>query len=173
MAGSGLARYGHADFAILTLLVRLGLRAGEVAGIQFDDVDWRAGTIVIRGKGRRDDRLPLPVDVGDAVVGYLTNSRSRVTDRSVFLTCRAPIRPIDRSSIGDVVRRACARAGLPPVGAHRLRHAMATEMLRQGANLVEMGQVLRHRDLATTAVYAKVDRLVLRSVAQPWPGAVR
>jgi integrase/recombinase XerD len=165
---------GLRNFAILTVLARLGLRSVEVAGLQLDDVDWRAGEIVIRGgKGRRDDRLPLPDDVGEALVAYLRFGRPRVPCRALFVTCKAPRRGIHARIVGDVVRHTGARLGLAPVGAHRLRHALATELLREGADLVEISQVLRHRDLATTAIYAKVDREALRSVARAWPGGRR
>ena len=165
---------GLRNFAILTLLARLGLRSVEVAGLQLDDVDWRAGEIVIRGsKGRRDDRLPLPDDVGEALVAYLRAGRPQVSCRALFITCKAPRRGVHARIVGDVVRHTAASLGLSRVGAHRLRHALATELLREGANLVEISQVLRHRDLATTAIYAKVDREALRSVARPWPGGRR
>jgi len=163
---------GRRDFAVLTLLVRLGLRSAEVAGLELGDLDWRRGEIVVRGKGARQDRLPMPVDVGQAVAAYLAGGRPRVACRRVFLRGRAPIRGIDSTTVTSIVRFACHRAGLPVVGAHRLRHAAATEMLRQGVPLAEIGQVLRHRDLATTALYAKVDRAALLSVAKPWPGGV-
>jgi site-specific recombinase XerD len=164
---------GLRDFAILTMLARLGLRAGEIAGLELDDVDWRAGEVVIRGKSRRDDRLPLPAEVGEALSAYLSGGRPRVESRTLFLTRYAPLRKMHPNTVSRTVMFACQRAGLPPVRAHRLRHALATEMLRQGVALVEISQVLRHRDLATTAVYAKVDRTVLRQVARPWPGGAR
>jgi site-specific recombinase XerD len=164
---------GLRDFAILSLLGRLGLRSGEVAALQLGDINWRAGEILVRGKGRRVDWLPLTVDAGEALAGYLRHGRPLVQCPSVILTSYAPFRGIHPSSITRVVYRACKRAGQSPVGGHRLRHALATEMLRQGSDLVEIGQVLRHRDLASTSVYAKLDRVALRSVAQPWPGAVR
>lgn len=163
---------GARDFAILTLLARLGLRSVEVANLELEDLDWRAGEIVVRGKTRRQDRLPLPSDVGDALVAHLS-LRARHASRRVFLTAHAPRRPIPAAVVGEVVGRACKRAGLSVVGAHRLRHALATEMLRQGATLIDISQVLRHRDLGTTAIYAKVDLARLRDVAQPWPGATR
>ena len=166
------ALVGARDFAILMLLARLGLRSVEVTRLELDDLRWRAGEIVVRGKAHRRDRLPLPGDVGEALVGYLS-LRDRGDARRVFLTLRAPRRPIRADLVGDVVRRVCRRAGLPEVGAHRLRHALATELLRQGASLIDISQVLRHKDLATTAVYAKVDLARLRQVAQPWPGAGR
>ncbi len=164
---------GVRDFAILMLLARLGLRAAEVAGLELDGIDWRAGEIVVCGKGRRDDRLPLPADVGEALAAYLTKARPPATCRNVFVTRHAPLRPMHPNTIGRVVLSACQRAGVPPVRSHRLRHALATEMLRQGVVLTEISQVLRHRDLATTATYAKVDLVWLRQVAQPWPGAAR
>ncbi|WP_235922243.1 tyrosine-type recombinase/integrase [Lentzea tibetensis] len=155
------------------MVARLGLRSIEVARLELGDVDWRAGEIVVRGKGRREDRLPLPAEVGDALVSYLSGDRPRQHARHLFLTCRAPRGPIRADLVGDVVERACLRAGLARVGPHRLRHALAGQMLRQGAGLMAIGQVLRHQDLATTALYAKVDFAALRDVAQPWPGAVR
>jgi integrase/recombinase XerD len=164
---------GLRDLAILTLLARLGLRSGEVAALQLGDIDWRAGEIVVRGKARCRDRLPLTVEAGEALAGYLKDGRPRSRCPGVVLTLYAPYRGIHPSSITRVVYRACRRAGLPPVGGHRLRHALASEMLRQGSDLVEISQVLRHRDLATTSVYAKVDRAALRTVARPWPGAGR
>jgi site-specific recombinase XerD len=164
---------GARDFAILTVLARLGLRSAEVARLELGDVDWRSGEIVVHGKGRRADRLPLPAEVGEALAAYLTDGRPKDDRRRLFLTCHAPLRPIQPDLCSDVVRRACRRAGLAPVGAHRLRHALATELLAKGADLVEISQVLRHRDLATTAIYAKVDMASLRQVAQPWPGAAR
>lgn len=164
---------GIRDFAILILVARLGLRSAEVARLELSDIDWRAGEFAVRGKASRHDRLPLPHDVGEALSEYLANARPRTPLRRVFLAFKAPVRGIRPDLVSDVTRRACDRAGLPRVGAHRLRHAVATEMLRQGAALVEVGQVLRHRDLATTAIYAKVDLDTLRRLAQPWPGAKR
>jgi integrase/recombinase XerD len=164
---------GRRDYAILSLLARLGLRSGEVAALQLGDLDWRAGEILVRGKARRQDRLPLPVEVGEAIVAYLEDGRQPCACRQVILTLYAPPRPIQPSSITNVVYRACRRAGLARLGAHRLRHALATEMLRQGGSLIEIAQVLRHSDLGTTSGYAKVDRAALRTVAQPWPGVER
>jgi site-specific recombinase XerD len=161
---------GIRNFAIMTLIARLGLRSIEVARLHLQDVDWRAGELVIHGKGHRHDRLPLPAEVGEAIVAYLSSGRSPDRDRHLFLTCRAPRGPIRADLVGDVVERACTRAGLPVVGPHRLRHALAGELLRHGAGLVAISQVLRHQDLATTALYAKVDLDTLRHVAQPWPG---
>ncbi|MEE1768329.1 site-specific integrase [Streptomyces sp. JV185] len=161
---------GVRDYAILMLVARLGLRSIEVARLLLDDIDWRCGEIVVRGKGRREDRLPLAADVGEAMVAYLSCPRPRLGARHVFLTCKAPHRPIRADLVGDVVERACRRAGSRKVGPHRLRHALAADMLRHGAGLTAIGQVLRHQDLATTALYAKVDFIALRAVAQPWPG---
>lgn len=162
---------GVRDFAIMTLVARLGLRSIEVARLELADVNWRAGELVVRGKGCRQDHLPLPCEVGEALVAYLSGGRNPEGAPHLFLTCRAPRGPIRADLIGDVVERACLRAGLPHVGPHRLRHALAVELLRQGAGLVAISQVLRHQDLATTALYAKVDLSALRQVAQRWPGA--
>jgi site-specific recombinase XerD len=161
---------GRRDYAILLLLSRLGLRAGEVAAIRLDDVDWRGGLLLVRGKGSRQDELPLPVDVGEALVSYLRR-RPRGESRALFLRVTAPRQALDRSTVGWVVRAACDRTGLARVGAHRLRHTAATEMLRQGASLAEIGQVLRHHEQKTTAIYAKVDRDALRALARPWPSS--
>jgi site-specific recombinase XerD len=164
---------GRRDYAIVLLLARLGVRRCEVAALSLDDIDWRAGEIVIHGKGSRIDRLPLPCDVGEAIVDYLRDGRPRVTDRALFITACAPLCGITPPCVTDVVRYACVRAGIAPVGAHRLRHTVATELLRHGAGLVEIGQVLRHQDQTTTAVYAKVDRAALSPLALPWPGSDR
>jgi site-specific recombinase XerD len=164
---------GVRDLAIMTLVARLGLRSVEVARLELQDIDWRAGELVVRGKARRQDRLPLPAEAGEALAAYLTRVRAPAGARRLFLTCKAPRGPIRADLVGDVVERACLRAGLPPVGPHRLRHALAAELLRQGAGLAAISQVLRHQDLATTALYAKVDLDTLRHVAQPWPGTAR
>src|SRR5262249_25515052 len=142
---------GVRDFAIMTLVARLGLRSIEVARMELDDVDWRHGEVVIRGKARRLDRLPLPVEVGEAMTAYLTGARPTTQCRRLVVTCRAPRRPIRADLVGDVVERACRRAGLATVGPHRLRHGLATQLLANGVALVDISQVLRHRDLATTA----------------------
>ncbi len=163
---------GVRDFAMLMLLARLGLRSIEISRLELDDLHWRSGELVVRGKARRRDRLPLPSDVGEALAAYLAR-RGGHESRRVFLTLRAPIRPIRADLVGDVAQRACKRAGVRHVGAHQLRHALASAMLREGASLIEISQVLRHRDLATTAIYAKLDLGRLRQVAQPWPGAAR
>jgi site-specific recombinase XerD len=162
---------GKRDFAMLMLLARLGLRAAEVAGLGLGDLDWRAGEVAVRGKARREDRLPLPTDVGEALAGYLIEGRPRVESRTVFLTVAAPWRPLWSTAVSQTVWRQCARAGLTPVRAHRLRHALATDLLGQGVTLPEIAQVLRQRDLATTAIYAKVDHAKLRELALPWPVA--
>ena len=159
---------GRRDYAILLLLCRLGLRRGEVARLELDDIDWRRGEILVRGKGSRQDVLPLPVDVGEAIVSYLRR-RPRIDSRTVFLRVHAPAGPLRPSGVLSIVRAACQRAGLPLIGAHQLRHTAATEMLRAGVSLAEIGQVLRHRDQRTTARYAKVDRARLRKLARPWP----
>lgn len=160
---------GRRDLAMLTLLARLGLRAGEVTGLQIDDLDWRSGELVVPGKGGRQDRMPMPADVGETLVGYLTDARPRVDSRTVFLTVIAPYRPMARNTVSQTVWRQCAKAGVTPVRAHRLRHALASDLLERGATLPAIGQVLRHRDLATTAVYAKVDHTKLRELAGQWP----
>jgi integrase/recombinase XerD len=160
---------GRRDYAIVLLLSRLGLRRGEVAAIQLEDIDWRAGELLVRGKGSRHDVLPMPVDVGEAIVSYLRR-RPRCASRALFVRMTAPLQGLDRSTVGWIVREACTRAGLPRVGAHRLRHTAATEMLRRGGSLSEIAQVLRHSEQRTTAQYAKVDRARLRELARPWPG---
>jgi len=160
---------GRRDYAILVLLIRLGLRAGEVTALELDDIDWRSGELIIQGKGRRQESLPLPMEVGEALAGYLRRGRPRRSSRRVFLGSRASYRALSRSAISAIVRSACNRAGMPPVGAHCLRHSAATAMLRAGASMAEVGQVLRHRCETTTAIYAKVDRRSLRDLARPWP----
>jgi site-specific recombinase XerD len=161
---------GRRDHAVLLLLVRLGLRAGEVAGLVLDDIDWRAGEIVVRGKGRRQDRLPLPVDVGEAIAGYLRRGRPRTIRRDLFLRALAPVGPLGRGGVSSIVRRACRRADIAPVGAHRLRHTLACDLVAADAGLAEIGELLRHRGITSTAIYARVDVETLRTLAQPWPG---
>jgi integrase/recombinase XerD len=164
---------GRRDFAVLTLLARLGLRACEAAALELDDIGWRAGTVTIRGKGRRDEQLPLPSDAGEALAGYLRDGRpAGAASRRVFLASRAPGGGLSAGAVMEIVRRACVRAGLPEAGAHRLRHSAATGMLRAGAPLAEIGQVLRHRSATTTAIYAKVDHGALAQLAMPWPGSL-
>ena len=161
---------GLRDFAVLTLLARLGLRACEVAALELDDIGWRAGEIVIRGKGGRSERMPLPADVGEALAGYLEGGRPGGTgSRAVFLRARAPAGPLSADAVKAIVRSRFRRAGLPEAGAHRLRHTAATQMLQAGSPLAEVSQVLRHRSPATTAIYAKVDHAALRALALPWP----
>lgn len=164
---------GIRDFAILTLLARLGLRAGEVAVLRLDDVDWAAGELQVRGKGPRKDRLPLPADVGDALVAYLRDGRPDCVDRRVFIRSCAPRQGLSRQAIGGLVRAASVRAGLTPHGPHRLRHTVATELLREGASLSEIAQLLRHHSVSVTALYAKVDHRALSELVQPWPGATK
>jgi integrase/recombinase XerD len=165
-------RVGRRDFAIVTLLSRLGLRAGEVAALRLSDVDWRAGELLVRGKGSRQERLPLPVDVGETLAGWLARGRPRRESVFVFTRVRAPYGGLSAGAVSQIVRRACGRAGLPLVSAHRLRHTAATEMLRAGGSLTEVGQVLRHRGRDVTSIYAKVNRLALAAVVMPWPGSV-
>lgn len=163
---------GRRDFAILTVLVRLGLRSGEAARLTLENLDWHAGEIIVRGKGRRSERLPLPADVGDALVAYLRHGRpTSALDRSVFIRVKAPHRGLTSAGLGQVVVAAAQRAGLGTVRPHTLRHTAATQMLRAGSPLSEIGQVLRHRSALTTAIYAKVDRDALRELARQWPGA--
>jgi integrase/recombinase XerD len=160
---------GRRDLAILTLLSRLGLRACEVARLSLDDIDWRAGELTIRGKGSTIERLPLPHDVGEALVSYLRDGRPTSASREVFLAGRAPLRALSSAAVTAVVCYACDRAGLERVGAHRLRHTVATELLRAGVPLAQIAPILRHASVSTTAIYAKVDREALRSLARPWP----
>ena len=161
---------GRRDYAILLLLVRLGLRAGEVARLGLDDVDWRRGEIAVLGKGNRAERLPLPAEVGAAVAGYLRRGRPGTAQgRSVFVRVHAPHRALTTGGVTMVVFDAAQRAGLGRMHAHRLRHTAATAMLHAGSPLAEVGQVLRHRSALTTAIYAKVDRDALAVLARPWP----
>ncbi len=163
---------GRRNFAIVMILARLGLRAAEVGALRLDDVNWRAGELVVRGKARRDDSLPLPTDVGEAIAAYLAAGRPDTPCRAVFVTCFAPLKALAPQSVSKIVYDASRRAGMdPPVCSHRLRHALATEMLRHGVALGDISQVLRHRDLATTAIYAKVDHGALRELAVAWPQA--
>jgi site-specific recombinase XerD len=161
---------GVRDLAILTLLLRLGLRRSEVARLGLDDIDWRAGTVCVHGKGNRHERLPLPADVGQSVAQYLRHARpAKAEGRMVFVRHIAPHRALSPSRVSTIVAEAARRAGLGRVHAHRLRHTAATELLRAGASLSEIGQLLRHRRAQTTAIYAKVDRNNLRLIARPWP----
>ena len=166
---------GIRDRAILLLLVRLGLRAGDILDLTLNDIDWVAGTLRVQGKGRREIRLPLPQDAGYALIAYLENGRPRMTDAQVFLRAVAPHRPFAvSSSVSSLVRLALRRAGIkdaPTRGANLLRHSAATSLLRAGATLDTVGTVLRHRSANTTAHYAKVDVTMLGQIAQPWPGS--
>jgi integrase/recombinase XerD len=166
---------GLRDYAILLLLARLGLRGGEVIALTLDDIDWGCGEIVVCGKGQRLTRLPLPTDVGTALVDYLRHVRPICGTRRLFIRMFAPWRGLAGPvAICSIVRRALKRAGLNPdfKGAHLLRHSLATDLLRRGASLVEIGQLLRHAQPNTTQIYAKVDIGALRAIALPWPGAV-
>ncbi len=159
---------------MLLLLARLGLRAGEVVHLCLDDIDWHAGLITVRAKGNQSSQLPLPVDVGEALATYLRDGRPACDTRRVFVRTRAPITGFASAvAIDSIVRRALKRAALNPPckGAHLLRHSLATRMLRQGASIAEIGQLLRHRSSQTTEIYTKVDQVALSALAQPWPGA--
>jgi len=167
---------GRRDHAILLLLARLGLRSGEVAFLELEDINWDAGQVSVRGKRGHRTALPLPADVGAAIAAYLRQGRPRSNSRRVFLRSKAPIRGfLGQCGVGSIVRHALQRAGIqaPTKGAHQFRHALATQMLRHGASLTEIGDVLRHRSTQTTTIYAKVDLKALRTLALPWPGGVR
>jgi integrase/recombinase XerD len=166
---------GQRDRAILLVLARLGLRGGEVVTLLLDDIDWDAGRLRVRGKNGRECLMPLPADVGEAIAAYLCSGRPPSTDRHLFLCTRAPIRGLshDSDGVGSIVRNALCRAGIdaPHKGAHQFRHAMAVRLLRDGASLPEIGEVLRHRSQLATSIYAKVDLAALRPLALPWPGS--
>jgi integrase/recombinase XerD len=164
------SRIGRRDYAVIITLLRLGLRRGELARLTLDDIDWRAGELVVRGKGR-EDRLPLPADVGAAIAAYLKRGRPASDRRELFLRARAPYVSIASGTVASTVRRACRRAGIPEVGSHRLRHTTACEMVAAGVPIMRIGQVLRHQSLQTTAIYARVDIEQLRQLAAPWPTA--
>jgi site-specific recombinase XerD len=166
---------GRRDYAVILLMARLGLRAGEVAALRVTDVDWRAGQLSVRGKGNRLDDLPMPVDVGQALADYIQYARPRTpVSESLFVRAVAPFGPMHTGTITSLVHRACGRAGITPFGPHRLRHAVACALLAEGASLEEIGQLLRQRDQTTTAVYAKVDLARLSGLAMPCPqGAFR
>jgi integrase/recombinase XerD len=167
---------GRRDYAILLLLARLGLRASEIVFLELDDIDWKAGCLSVRGKSGRRTQLPLPKDVGDAIVAYLQRGRPRTHSRRVFLCVSAPIRGFrGASTVSTVVRHALLHAGVeaPTAGAHQFRHGLASEMLRHGASLTEIGELLGHRSPETTKIYAKVDLKALRPLALPWPGGAR
>ena len=162
---------GSRNFAILSVLSRLGLRAREVAAMELIDIDWRRGEITVRGKGPRLDALPLPVDVGEALADWLATGRPTCTHRHVFCRLLAPLDPLSSAGVSGVVAATCRRAQVPEMRAHALRHSAARHLLRSGSNLSEIAQVLRHEDVATTSVYAKADHATLALVAQPWPSA--
>ena len=165
---------GLRDYAILLLLARLGLRAGEIVALRLSDLHWSTGELTVRGKGMRCDRLPMLQDIGEALVAYLRQGRPQCSSPQVFLRLQAPYRGLAQAtSVGSIVRRALQRAGLEPrhKGAHLLRHTLATEMLRRGASLRQIAQILRHRSIETTEIYARVDLDALRDLAQPWPGS--
>ena len=164
---------GLRDYAVLVLLVRLGLRVSEVAAMELGDIGWRAGQITIRGKGSRLDQLPLTADAGQAIAAWLRSGRPGCSCRHVFTTLLAPLGPLTRKAVSAIVKRAARRAGVTAVTAHRLRHGAATGLLRAGASLPEVGQVLRHASMLNTARYARVDHAALSAVARPWPGAAR
>jgi integrase/recombinase XerD len=164
---------GLRDFAILTVMSRLGLRANEVAQMRLDDVDWRAGELLVHSKGGGDDRLPLPDDVGQALVAYLRHGRPATTTRVMFLRARPPLGPLSRNGVVFVPRNASARAGIAVIGAHRLRHTAAIRMLQAGASLREVGQVLRHDRDQTTSLYLHLDDEGLTSVVRRWPETAR
>ncbi len=162
---------GLRDHAVLLLLARLGLRAGDVAALTLDAFDWQEARLRVAGKGRREDWLPLPQDAGDAVLAYLRRARPRVRSEAVFFTVMAPVVPISRWVVSTIVGRAICRAGVssPSHGAHVLRHSAAVRMLRAGSSLGEIGALLRHASIETTFHYAKVDRDLLLELAVPWP----
>jgi site-specific recombinase XerD len=167
---------GRRDYAVLLLLARLGLRAGAVAFLELDDIDWKAGRLCVRDKGAQRLELPLPADVGKAIAAYLRHGRPVSTSRRVFLRARAPVRGfLGVGGIDSIIRHALERAGIdaPTRGAHQFRHGLACEMLRHGASLGEIGDVLGHRHPQTTTIYAKVDLQALRTLALPWPGGVQ
>ena len=168
--GTGL---GRRERAVLVMCVRMGLRPGEVASLSLDDIDWRAGEVRVHGKGSRLERLPLPADVGEAIVDYLQGGRPQTAQgRWLIVRWRAPHGPLSTAGIGDIVNTAGTRAGLANLSPRVLRHTAATSMVRAGAPLGEVGQVLRHSRLITTAIYAKLDRESLRGIAKPWPGTL-
>jgi site-specific recombinase XerD len=164
---------GRRDYAMILALARLGLRSSELVSLELDDIDWVTGKIRVRGKNGQPNELPLPADVGKAIADYLRKSRARNADRRVFLRDKAPICGFKGpSGLGSIIRRSLKRASIdsPTKGTHQFRHGLASEMLRGGASLSEIGEVLGHRHVQTTAIYAKVDLDALRTLALPWPG---
>jgi len=172
-SGDVTTAIGCRDRAVLLLLARLGRRAGDVAALKWGDIDWHDGTLCVAGKHRRHTRLPLPQEVGDALLDYATHPQPRLPSAHVFLTVTAPLKPASPQTISQIAARALHRAPVesPIYGAHVLRHAAATQLLRQGASLPSIGAVLRHASVETTAHYAKVDRALLQEVARAWPEA--
>lgn len=169
-------RHGARDYAMLLLMARLGLRAAEVIAIQLDDIDWRSGELLVRGKGKLHDRLPITVEVGDALSRYLREERGPTICRTVFVSHRAPHRPFKDGQIVNAILKDALKAtgqkpATPYVGSHLLRHSLATQLVNTGASLDEVGDVLRHRSRSSTMIYARLDIDGLRSVAQPWPVA--
>jgi integrase/recombinase XerD len=167
---------GSRDYAILLLLARLGLRAGEIVAVKLDDIDWDSGSLYVHGKSARGCPMPLPADVGEAIADYLQKGRPHSTSRSVFLRSVAPVGEFKgQEAIGSIVERALERAGVdtPHKGAHQFRHRLACDLLRQGASLAEIGELLRHRHPETTAIYAKIDLAALRTLGLPWPGGMQ
>jgi integrase/recombinase XerD len=162
---------GARDRAILLLIARLGLRAGDVSALRFCDLEWSQAALIVSGKNRCEARLPLPQDVGDAILNYLRHARPSVASEFIFITTSAPLVPISRQVVGRAVRRAIRRTGIsaPTAGAHLLRHSAATSLLREGASLPAIGALLRHASIDTTTVYAKVDVDLLSKIAMPWP----
>jgi integrase/recombinase XerD len=155
------------------LLAQLGLRGAEVAALELGDLDWHAGEAIIHGKAARIDRLPLPVATGEALADYLTQARPRCGSTAVLITMCAPYEGISAHVVRQTMYRVCERAGLPRLGAHRLRHALATDLLRAGGSLAEVGQILRHRSALATSIYAKVDERSLAALVRPFPGGDR
>lgn len=162
---------GLRDHAILIMLARLALRGAEVAAVQLAHIDWRAGEVMVIGKGSRTERLPLPAEVGAAMVAYATGGRPPCNCRALFVTVRAPYRQLTPGAIRAIMGRACRKAGLPRLGAHRLRHTVATDLVRAGASLAEVGQLLRHHSQLSTVTYAKIDLDRLGVLARPWPAS--
>ena len=164
---------GRRDRAVLLLLARLGLRGGEVVTLLLEDVDWDAGRLCVRGKNKHQCLMPMPIDIGESIAAYLQHGRPACTDRHLFLRTRAPLRGLMQGSdgVGSIVRHALQRAGIdaPHKGAHQFRHALAVRLLRGGASLTEIGELLRHRSPLSTSIYAKVDIVARRALALPWP----
>jgi len=162
---------GCRDRAVMLLLARLGLRAGEVSSLRFQDVDWSVGRLRLTGKGRRESWLPLPQDAGDAIIDYLSKKRPKIKSEYIFITARAPFVPIRRNVVSQTVARAIRASGIdaPSHGAHLIRHSLATSLLNQGVQMQNIGTLLRHKSIETTALYAKVDIRLLDTVTMPWP----